>query len=249
MSGEKSPSTEPLLEAVDASVAPKRFLRVQITGIDWRVVPGEFWVIGGAHGSGKSVLLATAAGLLPPASGVIRHFGRDLSTLPEAELLRERTRLGFVFQGNGRIFGDLTIAENVALPLRYHRDWTDGEASQEVRAVLEATGLNAMAGETGGVLALNWQQRVGLARALVLRPEILFVDQPLSGLEPRHRPWWRDFLAQLAQGHPLAGGRKMAIVAATNDFSLWSGGGHRFGLIREGRWLCVAEGAEPPELN
>ena len=192
-------------------------------------MPGEYWVIGGRHGSGKTDLLMTVAGLRHPAAGTVRIFGRKWLRCREAELLKRRTRIGFVFKGGGRMFGDLTVAENVALPLCYHRNWSVEEAEKEVGAILAATELAACAREPAQILGSEWQQRVGLARALILKPDLIFLDEPAGGLEARHRAWWRDFLAQLSDG---SNGQKVTVIAATNDFAIWRGAKCRFGLIK-----------------
>lgn len=242
------PPHEPLVEALDASVGRRHSSSPLIQGLDWRIAPAEFWVFGGSHGSGKSMLLTTVAGLRRPATGAIRHFGRDLATLSESELLELRTRIGFVFKGGGRMFTDLTVAENVALPLRYHRDWTEEQAAPEVAEMLEATGLAPWADELAEAAGSGWQQRVALARALILQPEILFIDEPLAGLDARQRQWWRACLHRLTRGESPAR-RPIAVVAATNDFALWSGTTHHFALVRDGHWVTLEAGSEPPELN
>jgi len=239
---EQTLSSAPVLEAIAVEVLSAWGQRVQIAAVDWKVLPGEYWVIGGPHGSGKTDLLMTAAGLLRPAAGSIRIFGREPAQLSETELLAQRTRIGFVFKGGGRMFAQLTVAENVALALCYHRDWSAEQARAEVQATLELTELTAVAGETAQTLGSDWQQRVGVARALILKPEVLFLDEPAAGLAARHRQWWYDFLAQLS-------GRKVTVIAATNDFALWHGGRHRYGLIKDKHWHVLEEGAEFPNIE
>jgi phospholipid/cholesterol/gamma-HCH transport system ATP-binding protein len=239
----------PLLHVVDASITPPRASRVVASHVDWSVAPGEFWVIGGRHGSGKTSFLSTVAGLQRPAAGVIRHFGEEISQLREPELLRQRERVGFVFKGGGRMFVGLTVAENIALPLRYHRDWTDEKISVRVGELLDATELTPEADSTAQTLGWDRQQRVGLARALALNPEILFLDEPLSGLEARDRQWWIKFLNKLREGCPLAGGRKMTMIATTNDFGAWSDGAHHCGLLEGGRWHSHGEVKEWPDIT
>ncbi len=102
-------------------------LRV-IEEVDWSVAAGEFWVVAGQEHSGKSDLLMLAAGLMSPAAGSYKLFGSDTKDFGEAELA-ERLRVGFVFQG-GQLFNQLTIAENVALPLRYQKNLTAAEAAR-----------------------------------------------------------------------------------------------------------------------
>ena len=217
---------------------------VCVRGLDWRVAPGECWVVGAPPASGKTDLLATAAGLQRPAGGVVRLFGQDLAELPEPELLRQRTRVGFVFKSGGRMFADLTVGESVALPLRYHRDIGFDDAWREVKPLLEWAGLAGAAGEMPHALGSAMLGRAGLARALALGPEILFLDEPLAGLSRSHRDWWVAALEGLAAGTALKNGRKMAVIATTNDFSLWTGRRAQFARIQDGRWQALGEKAE-----
>jgi len=246
---EQTDTNGPVLEASAVDVWSAWSHHILITGVDWKVLPGEYWVIGGRHGSGKTDLLMTAAGLQRPAAGSLGIFGREMAQLSETELLAQRRRIGFVFKGGGRMFAELTVAENVALALCYHYNWSAEQARDEVRTALEITELTALAQETAQTIGSDWQQRVGLARALALKPEVMFFDEPASGLEARHRQWWRDFMAQLSSGIPYTGGRRVTIIAATNDFALWHGGNHRYALIKEKRWHVSGERAEYPQIE
>ena len=242
-------TSEPLLEAAHLDVCRAGDTRlVRVADVQWRLEAGEYWVIGGAPNSGKTDLLQTVAGLQRPAGGSIRLFGRDIANVPEPELLRQRTRVGFVFKGGGRIFADLTVAENIALPLRYHRQLPPDEALQTVHALLALTDLGDIGSEGPQRLGGDACQRVGLARALALQPEILFLDEPLAGLGWGHRQWWLDFLQQLAQGIPFMDGRKTSVVATTNDFAPWSGRAARFALVRDRRWEVLDPARELPNI-
>ncbi len=163
--------------------------------VNWSVAPGEFWVIAGQQHSGKSDLLMHAAGLMVPSLGNCRLFGRETGSSDEAQLA-ERLHVGFVFTG-GRLFNHLTVAENVALPLRYHKDFAVTTVAREVGVLLELLELAPFADATPANLAANWRQRAALARALVLKPELLLLDNPLVGLGVRHRRWLLQFLDQL----------------------------------------------------
>jgi phospholipid/cholesterol/gamma-HCH transport system ATP-binding protein len=235
----------PLVEAVAVKVLSARDAGlVQIHDCNWKAVAGDYWVMGGSHGSGKSDLLATVAGLQRPGGGSLRLFGEDVAGMAESALLAKRLRIGFVFKSGGRMFADLTVAENIALPLRYHRTMAPGQIDETVRALAELTGLAESAGSRTREIGFNWHCRVGLARALALKPEILFLDEPIAGLESRHRRWWLDFLARLSAGTAGTGGGGVTIVVATNDLDPWLEQGRQFALIRDRCCHMLGSGTE-----
>jgi ABC-type sulfate/molybdate transport systems ATPase subunit len=205
--------TIPAIEMRGVHVAAMRDTTFTVVrDVNWSVAAGDFWVIAGQEQSGKSDLLMLAAGLVSPAGGDCRIFGRDPKDLGEAEPA-ERLRVGFVFQG-GHLFNQLTIAQNVALPLRYAQNLTDAAAARTVAPLLELLELTPFADVTPANVAANWRQRAALARALVLQPEVLLLDNPLAGLGARHRQWWLRFLDQLSCDHTLFGGEPMTLVVA-----------------------------------
>jgi len=245
---ENSQSNGPVLEAVGVGISSALPRRVKIIGVDWTVRPGEFWVVGGANGSGKTDLLMTVAGLHRAAAGTVRLFGRAVTEMTEAEISRQRGRLGFVFKGGGRMFTDLTVAENVALALCYHRNCALEQVREEVHELLERIELAPFALQTAQTLGSDWQQRVGLARALALKPEALLLDEPGAGLEARHRQWWKDYLTRLAGGNSSEGSR-LTIIVTTNEFAPWRGGNRRYALIEHGHWRVLAESAKDLEIE
>jgi ABC-type transporter Mla maintaining outer membrane lipid asymmetry ATPase subunit MlaF len=200
-------------------------------GVNWTVNSGDYWVVAGLHGSGKSDFLMLTGGLMAPRQGCYRFFGQEMPIFEEARM-QERLRLGLVFDG-GRLFNHLTVAENVALPLRYHQNLGPREGLAAVSELLECTELAPWAGTHPGALGRWWQKRAGLARALALKPEVLLVDNPLAGLDPHHVQWWLAFLDQLSKGHPLMGGRPMTLVVAAPDFRPWKGHARQFALLKE----------------
>src|SRR5690242_12594143 len=141
--------------------------------VNWSVQPGEFWVVAGQQYSGKSDLLMHAAGLVVPGHGSCRVFDCDTDSFGDAHLA-ERLRIGFVFAG-GKLFNQLTIAENVALPLCYQKNLTLDEAGRAVEVLLELLELVPFAALLPSGVAANWRQRAALARALVLKPELLLL--------------------------------------------------------------------------
>jgi ABC-type transporter Mla maintaining outer membrane lipid asymmetry ATPase subunit MlaF len=228
----------PAIEMRGVNVAAMRDASfIVVEDVDWLVAAGEFWVIAGQEHSGKSDLLMLAAGLMPAAGGSCKLFGRETKDFGEAELA-ERLRVGFVFQ-DGQLFNQLTIAENVALPLRYQKNFTAAEAAGEVQALLEWLELTPLADVTPANVAANWRQRAALARALILRPEILLLDNPLAGLGARHRQWWLRFLDWLARGHEQFGGQPMTIVATTDDLRPWQGARRKFALLHDKKLISL----------
>ncbi len=208
-----------------------------LENVDWAVGEGEFWVVAGQQHSGKTDLLMLAAGLIPPVAGSYRLFGAE-PTLPnegEKEILG---RAGLVFQG-GQLFNQMTVAENVALAVCYHGELSVETPMQEVREWLDLMELLPLADLTPPNIAANWRQRVALARALILRPQILLLDNPLSGLGARHRHWWLRFLEQLARGHKLFDGKPLTMVATTDDLRPWQNDRRQFALLNERKFTCL----------
>jgi len=215
-----------------------------VESVDWTVAPGEFWVVAGQQQSGKSDLLMTAAGLLLPARGSCRVFGGETNAFGEAQLA-DRLRVGFVFAG-GKLFSQLTVAENVALPLRYQKNLAAGDAAAVVAPLLEMLELSPWADLTPSNLAANWRQRAALARALILKPDLLLLDQPLGGLGARHRQWLLHLLEQLQQGHDWFDGRPLTLVVSTDDLRPWRHPVRKFAVLDKksfsvlGTWEDVA---------
>jgi len=235
----------PVIELANVSVAAGgRLDSASLEGIHWRISAGDYWVIGGLPGSGKSDLLATLAGLYRPLCGTLQLFGSDVAALSEKDFVAARLRIGLVFEGGGRLFNQLSLAENVALPLRYHRGQTGVEAGERVKAILDATGLSPWAQSTAGRINQARRQRVALARALAMSPDVLLLDNPLGGPGLQETRWWRDFLAQLAGGHDLLGGRPVTLVLACHDLRPWVDQGKQFALLKQNRWLAVGGRAD-----
>jgi len=187
--------------------------------VDWTVASGEFWVVGAPQHSGKSDFLMMTGGLSSPMRGEYFFLGERMPIFEEPRL-GHRLKLGFVFDG-GQLFSQLTVAENIALPLRYHGHLAPAEMQSRVAALLELTGLTPWANRKPGQLGRSWQQRAGLARALGLRPEVLLLDSPLTGLDARHTVWWLEVLGQLSRGHNFMAGRPVTLVATADDLRPW----------------------------
>jgi phospholipid/cholesterol/gamma-HCH transport system ATP-binding protein len=155
-----------------------------LDGVDLDVAPGTSLVVIGGSGSGKSVLLKCILGLIEPDSGTIEIDGRDVLALPSRERIAARARIGMLFQ-NGALFDSLPVWENVAFGLLAHGRLDRPTAKRRAGDVLAQVGLAASVGELSPAeLSGGMQKRVGLARAIAAQPDIMFFDEPTTGLDP-----------------------------------------------------------------
>src|SRR5437773_6969176 len=170
---------------VDVVEVRKAFDRAEVLrGVSFRLDKGETLVVMGGSGSGKTVLLRHIAGLIRPDAGEVRVFGRNIEGLGEEELLPIRRRMGYVFQG-AALFDSLSVFENVAFPLREHTSLPEAEIRTRVMHFLSLVALGEdvlplLPSELSG----GMRKRVGIARALVIEPEMLLFDEPTAGLDP-----------------------------------------------------------------
>jgi phospholipid/cholesterol/gamma-HCH transport system ATP-binding protein len=161
------------------SFGPKLIL----DGVSFRIDKGESVVIIGRSGGGKSVLLKHLIGLLKPDAGQVLIEGRDIVPLDERELLPVRRKFGMLFQG-AALFDSMTVAENVGFALRHNRRMPEAEIRQQVAAALEVVDLAGLEDTNPAELSGGMKKRVGLARAIIYRPEIVLYDEPTTGLDP-----------------------------------------------------------------
>jgi phospholipid/cholesterol/gamma-HCH transport system ATP-binding protein len=155
-----------------------------LRGIDLQVYQGENVVVLGRSGTGKSVLIKIISGLLTPDAGTVNVLGQDVASLSQKELEQLRLRIGFSFQ-NSALYDSMTVRGNLEFPLvRNQRNLTKAEVNKEVETVLDAVGLLQTINQMPSELSGGQRKRIGIARTLILKPEIMMYDEPTAGLDP-----------------------------------------------------------------
>ena len=154
-----------------------------LRNLSFTVPKGDMRILFGASGAGKSVILKLALGLLRPDSGTIRINGQRVDDMPERELLRLRSDIGMVFQENA-LFDSLTVAQNVAFRLSEDAEMPEAEIDARVAEVLGFVGLTDFAERMPSALSGGQRRRVGIARAMASKPQLLLFDDPITGLDP-----------------------------------------------------------------
>jgi phospholipid/cholesterol/gamma-HCH transport system ATP-binding protein len=208
--------------------------QVVLNGIDLTVGAGKTLAVLGRSGTGKSVLLKLIVGLQKPDSGSIRIHGQEM-TASDLEATNEiRKTMGFLFQ-HAALYDSLTVAENVAFPLRRHSKMTASERADRVKELLAGVGMEADLNKMPSDLSGGMQKRVGLARALALEPGILLLDEPTAGLDPITSREIDELILKLQEE------RDVASIVVTHDLHSAKTIADRIVLLHEGN--VVIEGS------
>jgi phospholipid/cholesterol/gamma-HCH transport system ATP-binding protein len=169
-----------------------------LRGITLDIEPGKTTVIIGPSGCGKTVLLKHMIGLIRPDRGRVYFRGQEISSMDEHALVPIRRRMGFLFQG-GALFDSMTVTQNVIFPMEEHGL---GDAEERIRRsheVLAMVGLDDFGDRLPEKLSGGQQKRVALARAIVLNPEVIFYDEPTTGLDPIRADLINELILKLQQ--------------------------------------------------
>lgn len=150
---------------------------------DLSIEQGETITIIGGSGKGKTVFLKLLLGVLRPDDGKVLFKGSSLGDMEEKDIIRMRSRIGMLFQG-AALFDSMSVAENVAYPLRQHFDYDESEISRIVKRKLELVGLGGVEEMMPSDLSGGMKKRVGLARAIATDPDVILYDEPTTGLDP-----------------------------------------------------------------
>lgn len=206
-------------------------------GISFEVRAGETMVILGGSGSGKSTLLRTLVGLEQPTSGEIRLRGKNLQQIMDAEWHELRKHIGISFQ-SGALFGSMSVAENVSLPLREHTRLDQSTIDIMVRLKLDQVGLRGFEDYMPSQLSGGMKKRAAVARAMAMDPEILFFDEPSAGLDPIIAAGIDELLLRLKQAF------RITIVVVTHELASAFLIADRMILLDKGHIVAIGTPAE-----
>jgi len=221
-----------ILRGLRKSFGSKRVLR----GVSFDVEAGETFTLLGGSGSGKSVCLRHIIGLVEPDGGVVEVLGQPFPELDELGQVELRKRCGMVFQG-AALFDSLTVYENVAYPLREHRDWPEHRVKARVRECLAAVALPEIESALPGELSGGMRKRVGIARAIALEPELILYDEPTTGLDPANAKRVGELIRALQRQ------LRVTSVVVTHDLDLCFAVSDRVALLKGGE-IAVVEAVE-----
>lgn len=199
--------------------------------LNFRLEAGEMAFLTGHSGAGKSTLLKLIGLMERPTRGSIRVGDEDLATLPRRRIPAHRRRIGMVFQDH-RLLAERTVFDNVALPL-VTAGMPRDETAKRVRAALDQVGLLRLERALPLTLSSGEQQRVGIARAVVGRPEIIVADEPTGNLDPALS---REIFRLFERFHQLG----VSLLIATHDLELIQSLGHRTLVLKQGRLIADA---------
>jgi phospholipid/cholesterol/gamma-HCH transport system ATP-binding protein len=207
----------------------KRFRDQQVLdGVDLCIEKGEALIIIGRSGGGKSVLLKHLVGLTHPDSGQVLVDGRDIAQLNERELLGVRRKFGMLFQ-SAALFDSLTVEENIAFVLNRERNHTREEIARRVAEALEMVELPGIEKKKPAELSGGMRKRVGLARAIIYQPEVVFYDEPTTGLDPVVSDSIDKLIVRVCDR------LKVTTVVITHDMRSMQTVGRRVAMLHQGR--------------
>lgn len=208
---------------------------VVLKGVDLIVKKGETLVVLGKSGSGKSVAIKCMVALLKPDKGTIELFDTEITSLKGDALNEIRLRVGFLFQ-NSALYDSMTVRQNLEFPLRRHfKKLTEDEVDATVTDVLQSVGLEEAIDKMPSELSGGMRKRIGLARTLILKPEIMLYDEPTTGLDTITSREISELILEVQKKY------KTTSVIITHDMACAKLTGDRLVILKEG--VIAAEGS------
>jgi phospholipid/cholesterol/gamma-HCH transport system ATP-binding protein len=202
-----------------------------LRGIDLDLFTQENVVVLGRSGSGKSVLIKIIAGLLKPDSGEVIVLGKNLQHLNEKGLQELRLLIGFSFQ-NSALYDSMTVKENLEFPLvRNSRHLTKKQVDTEVEEVLDAVGLSQTINQMPAELSGGQRKRIGIARTLILKPEIMLYDEPTAGLDPTTSMEINNLIKEVREKYQTSS------IVITHDLTCARNTGDRIAMLLDGEFV------------
>lgn len=202
-----------------------------LRGIDLDLFRGENLVVLGRSGTGKSVLIKIIIGLLRKDRGVVEVFGQEISDLSPLDLRELRMRVGFSFQGSA-LYDSMTVRENLAFPLiRNTQNLTKGEIQHTIEEVLDSVGLLQTINQMPSELSGGQRKRIGIARTLILKPEIVLYDEPTAGLDPITSGEINNLINEVRERYHTSS------IIITHDLTCAKVTGDRIAMLLDGQFL------------
>lgn len=212
----------------------KSFGELQVLkGIDFDLFKGENVAVLGKSGTGKSVLIKIIVGLLYPDKGSVNVLGLAVHELKQKELDALRIRIGFSFQGSA-LYDSMNVFQNLAFPLTMNvKNLSSNQVKTTVEEVLDAVGLKDKINEMPSELSGGQRKRIGIARTLILKPEIMLYDEPTSGLDPVTSTEIIELINEVQQTYNTSS------VIITHDLTCAKNTGNRVAILLDGKFIRV----------
>ena len=204
-----------------------------LNGIDIDIFKGENLAVLGRSGSGKSVLIKIISGLLKPDSGIVKVFGQEVDKIGPKELQELRSKIGFSFQ-NSALYDSMTVKENLAFPLtRNKRELNKNEVNHAIEEVLNEVGLSQTINQMPSELSGGQRKRIGIARTLIMKPEIMLYDEPTSGLDPITSIEINNLITKVQKQYNTSS------IIITHDLTCAKNTANRVAILMEGKFLTT----------